>query len=116
MRTFDARPTGEPGVYRAEVVFPRAGRWEYEVNDGFVDETHTFAPVEIAAAGAGARPPRPAARPTPCPRPADDGGGDRRGAGWPARALALAAAAGVLAFDRRRRRPGAVPGGAPEPA
>ncbi len=28
-RTFAARPTGEPGVYRADVVFPHGGEWTY---------------------------------------------------------------------------------------
>jgi hypothetical protein len=50
-KTFTAKPTGETGVYRAEVVFPSGGTWRYEVNDGFpvqqCAQTHTFAPVEI---------------------------------------------------------------------
>ena len=36
-REFAAAPTGKTGVYRAEVVFPTAGRWDYEVLDGFID-------------------------------------------------------------------------------
>ena len=45
-REFAAKPTGKPGVYRAEVVFPRAGRWDYEVLDGFNDAMpHTFPAV-----------------------------------------------------------------------
>jgi hypothetical protein len=52
IRTFAARPTGRPGVYRARVVFPSAGTWRYEVYDGFVQyggaRTHTYAPVRIA--------------------------------------------------------------------
>lgn len=51
-RTFLARPTGSPGVYRARVVFPSAGTWSYEVFDGFVRyggaQTHRYAPVKIA--------------------------------------------------------------------
>jgi hypothetical protein len=61
--TFAALPAGRPGVYRARVVFPSAGRWRYLVADGFT-ATHTFAPVQIRAGGAGARadarPPAPA--------------------------------------------------------
>ena len=53
-RVFDARPTGEPGVYRAAVVFPRAGRWEYEVRDGFIDETPHLRAGGDRRAGAGA--------------------------------------------------------------
>ena len=54
-KTFAARPAGEPGMYRADVKFPSAGTWRYEVNDGFTEygggQTHTFAPVEIAPGG-----------------------------------------------------------------
>jgi hypothetical protein len=59
-RRFVAKPTGQAGVYRAEVVFPAAGTWRYEIHDGFpvreCAQTHTFAPVEIdgAAGGGGA--------------------------------------------------------------
>jgi hypothetical protein len=48
--TFPATPTGAPGVYHAEVVFPAAGTWSWRVWDGFT-QTHTYAPVEIAPAG-----------------------------------------------------------------
>jgi hypothetical protein len=44
---FLARATGRPGVYAAEVVFARAGSWDYAVDDGFT-QTHTFPPVEVA--------------------------------------------------------------------
>ncbi|HEY7731021.1 MAG TPA: hypothetical protein VH950_08985 [Gaiellaceae bacterium] len=43
---FDAIPTGQPGVYTADVVFPAEGTWRYEVFDGF-SQTHTYAPVTI---------------------------------------------------------------------
>ena len=49
-KTFNAEPAGKPGVYRAAVVFPSAGTWSYEVNDGFITgQPHTFPPVEIGA-------------------------------------------------------------------
>jgi hypothetical protein len=51
-RAFPAKPTGEPGAYEANVVFPEAGKWSYRVDDGF-SRTHTFAPVTIGAAGDG---------------------------------------------------------------
>ena len=93
-KTFAAKPTGKPGVYRAEVVFPTAGRWSYAVDDGFITEgMHTFPAVQIGAD-------------TPAPAPAaatgDDGGGGPS-AGWlvPGVALLLLAAA-LLARDRRR--------------
>jgi hypothetical protein len=52
-KTFKAKATGRIGVYRARVVFPSAGKWRYEVFDGFTEyggaRTHKFAPVKIAA-------------------------------------------------------------------
>ena len=60
-RTFRTSPTGEPGVYRARVVFPSAGTWSYSVDDGFAGAIHEFPPVQIggssaSAAGAGGGP------------------------------------------------------------
>jgi hypothetical protein len=48
-RSFTARPRGRTGVYRARVVFPRAGVWRWTIWDGFT-RTHTYAPVRIAPA------------------------------------------------------------------
>jgi hypothetical protein len=45
-RTFAARPTGEPGIYAADVVFPTAGSYTYEIDDGF-SQVHSFAAVRI---------------------------------------------------------------------
>jgi len=45
-RTFEFAPTGKPGIYVAEVVFPSAGTWRYSVNDDF-SQVHTFAPVQV---------------------------------------------------------------------
>jgi hypothetical protein len=86
-REFPAAPTGEPGVYAADVVFPSAGTWRYEIFDGFT-QTHTYAPVAIAdGAGTDSFPVLPVA------------------AG--ALAALLAAAGGLVLL--RRRRPGAPP-------
>ena len=54
---FEAAPiAGRPGHYAAEVVFPRAGRIEYRVDDGFTNvDPHTF------VATIGDRPAAPAA-------------------------------------------------------
>ncbi len=53
-QTFAARPTGKPGVYRADVVFPHGGRWTYQVRDGFADiSPHTFKAVTIPGGPAG---------------------------------------------------------------
>jgi hypothetical protein len=50
---FVARPTGEPGRYTADVVFPASGTWQWEIWDGF-SQTHTYAPVTIGdGSGAG---------------------------------------------------------------
>jgi hypothetical protein len=92
--TFAATPTGKPGVYRAEVVFPTAGRWSYAVDDGFISERlHAFPAVQIDAE---------TSAPAPAPATGGDGGGGPS-AGWlvPGVALLLAAAV-VLARDRRR--------------
>ena len=49
---FPATPTGEPGVYRAEVVFPTAGTWRWEIWDGF-SQTHTYAPAQVGPGAGG---------------------------------------------------------------
>jgi hypothetical protein len=85
---FAAEPTGTPGHYRAEVVFPASGEWRWEVWDGF-SRTHTYSPVTI-------------------------GVGDGDGTGFPAAPVAAAALAafglaGLLLVAVRRRRPPAEP-------
>ena len=62
--TFQAGPAGEPGVYEAAVVFPEAGPWTLEIDNGLaatgigVSQTTTFDPVTISApGGGGGRPP-----------------------------------------------------------
>ena len=84
--TFAATPTGKPGVYRAKVVFPTAGRWSYAVDDGFISGARTRSrrcrstprrprPRRRPATTAAARPPagscpasRCCSRPRPCSR------------------------------------------------
>ncbi len=96
-RTFVAEPTGKPGVYHARVVFPRAGKWSYEVHDGFVsDFAHTFPAVEIGEGGSPAVPAADTAIPAP------DDGGIAAGWLWGAGAALLLALA-VLGLDLRRR-------------
>jgi len=57
--TFAAEPTGETGVYTARVVFPEAGRWSFEIDNGLaatgygVSATTTYAPVTIDAGSGG---------------------------------------------------------------
>jgi hypothetical protein len=45
-RQFIARPTAKVGVYRARVVFPRAGTWRWTIWDGF-SRIHTYKPVKV---------------------------------------------------------------------
>jgi hypothetical protein len=116
-RTFAAQPTGKRGVYRAEVVFPKAGRWTYEVLDGFNNEfPHTFPAVVIGdgrGSPAAVEPVATAAPPVPEPA-ADSGGGIAAGWLWGAGAALLLALA-VLGLDRRRRLQARMPG-SPEAA
>lgn len=65
-RTFVARPTADPEVFVAQVVFPAAGSWRYEVFDDFTSDgtqsvpcaqTHTFAAVTVGGPVGGASPP-----------------------------------------------------------
>jgi hypothetical protein len=103
-RTFIASPTGEPGVYLAEAVFPSAGTWRYEVFDDFTTwdgepapcaQKHTFGPVTLGGASAGGGP----------------GGRGASGGGvplWPVlggslAALAAVAVAGAAGWSRRRQ-------------
>ncbi len=57
--TFEAVPAGETGVYEAAVVFPEAGTWRFEIDNGLVatgdgmSQTTTFDPVTISAASDG---------------------------------------------------------------
>ena len=104
-RSFAARPTARPGVYRARVVFPEAGSWRYVVDDGF-SLTHDFAPVRIAAGETA-----PAGAPT---RPsAAGGGGPDLVAAFAAALAAGLLAAGLCALIVRRRGPAGAPSTAP---
>jgi hypothetical protein len=118
-RTFVAQRTKDPAVYTAQVVFPSAGSWRYEVFDDFTSEggqpvpcaqTHTFAAVDVGGpAGGGSqtppssREPAPApAQPVPSAATGDDGGFPV----WPvvgALLAGLAAIAASLVLLRRRR-------------
>jgi hypothetical protein len=83
-----ATPTGKTGVYHAEVRFPSAGTWRYEIHDGYT-QTHTFKPVVVGAVES-----------TPSSFPTLPVGGI---------ALALLAGAALLLLLRRARQ-------APQPA
>jgi hypothetical protein len=114
-KTFAAKPTDEVGVYAASVVFPSAGTWDYEVNDGFVggeqgqtwdcSTTHTFEAVTIGGAGSSgpaAGDPAPSAAPA---EPVSDGGVASLAIVLvSAAAVALAAALGIGLARRSARR------------
>ena len=109
-RTFTSRSTGDPAVFAADVVFPAAGSWRYEVYDDFTAweddtaapcaQTHEFAAVTVggAPASGGGTPPAPTQLAA-----ATNGGGFPV---WPVVGAALAALAAVAlsaAVLRRRR-------------
>ena len=103
-KDFAAMTTDKPGVYRASVVFPTAGRWTYEVDDGFMGQRHSYPAVTVAAA--------PAA---PAATSASEGGSGIA-AGWLwGTGVALLLALAVIAVDRRRHAPDVLPQ-TPEPA
>jgi hypothetical protein len=90
VKEFPTKETAEPGVYRASVVFPAAGVWEYEVVDGYTQQVHAFPAVNVTGDAAARAP--------------DSGGGVAAVWLWGAGAALLLALA-VLALDRRRRHP-----------
>ena len=111
-RTFVARGTENPEVFVAEVVFPTAGSWSYEVYDDFSSEggrpvpcaqTHTFAAVTIGGPAGGGTPsgPQPA---EPVPVASSDGASFPV---WPVAGGALvllALSAGLLWWSVKVRR------------
>ena len=106
-KTFTAKPTGKPGVYRASVVVPeRRASGRYEVNDGFITgQPHTFPAVEIGAPGA----PRPAA--DEADDRDDDGAASLTWLAIPGIALLLAAVASCCCATGAGARPASAAGG-----
>jgi len=51
--TFLATAGDEPGLYRADVVFPSAGDWRVTILSGFGESEVTYGPVVIGAPAAG---------------------------------------------------------------
>jgi hypothetical protein len=86
--TYPARLVNRDGLYRAAVVFPSRGRFEYVIDDGY-SQRHTFPPVVVG--GEGAQPAAAPARAAPAaPEPGREEGGSLP------LALALAIGAGFL--------------------
>jgi hypothetical protein len=110
-RTFVARKTDDPAVFVADVVFPAAGSWSYEVYDDFTSEggqavpcaqTHTFSAVSVGGGPTGGNEPPPADA-LPAVDPSASGSSFPI---WPVVGGALAALAAVavsVALLRRRR-------------
>jgi copper resistance protein C len=90
-QTFKAKPAGATGAYVAQVVFPSAGSWRYEVSDGLTatgyghSQTHTYAAVDIT--------------------PGTGGGGGVPAWPFALAAVALVAGAAVVLVRQRGRRP-----------
>jgi YtkA-like len=112
--SFPARATGEPGVYRASVVFESAGKWAYVVDDGFMGR-HSFKPVRIVAGGKGRTTEAVALANAAAAVPPSGATGGDDGPDWLLAALgaalaALVAGGGVALLQRRRGGPGPAAG------
>jgi YtkA-like len=101
-RSFPARATGEPGVYRATAVFGSAGTWRYVVDDGFMAR-HKYPPVQIAKDGkqAATEPAALASTAAAAPPSTGDGGPDYLLALVAAAVAAVAAGFGAALLQRR---------------
>jgi hypothetical protein len=93
--TFPGGPVNQDGLYRARVVFPDPGRYEYVIDDGY-SQRHTFPPVTVDDGGGDPAPaPTPASAEPPASQPAAAGLPADDGSSVPL-ALVLAAGAGLL--------------------
>jgi LPXTG-motif cell wall-anchored protein len=109
--SFLARPTGEPGVYRASVVFGSAGEWSLVVDDGFTAR-HTFPAVQVGKGGSRAATEQVAALDTAAATPPSTGddGPNLLLAFGAAAVAALAAGFGAAFLQRRAGGPSAAGG------
>jgi hypothetical protein len=110
-RTFQAKPTKEAGVYRANVDLPAKGAWGISVNDGF-GGVHDFGVVRLGddgatmAGGPKFNPVDRASAPAPAEQPSSESGsGIALGTALLLAALAGLLAAGVMAVRSRREGP-----------
>jgi hypothetical protein len=110
-QSFTAKPTGEPGMYTAKVVFPTNGTWEYTINDGF-SQTHTFKPITIGDASA-ATATRKTKESAPTPAPAGDSSSFSVPWTVAGTAAILLAIAALFLIARRPRGQGTAPAATP---
>ena len=61
--SFPGRLVNKSGLYRAEVVFPENGRYEYVIDDGY-SQRHTFPAVTVGDGGGDPVPSPPPAEPS----------------------------------------------------
>ena len=100
LRTFEAKPTKEAGVYRARVDTPSKGVWDVSVHDGF-GGVHDFGVVRIGEDGTSA-----VTLPTSAePASSEPGSGIGLGTALLLAALAGLIAAGFVAARSRRGGP-----------
>jgi hypothetical protein len=99
--SFPARPTGEPGVYRANVVFESAGTWGLVVDDGFAAR-HSFPAVEVGTGGKDATEPVALANTAAATPPSAGDDGPDLLLAFAAAAIAAVAAGLGAAFLQRR--------------
>jgi hypothetical protein len=83
--SFPGRLVNKSGLYRAEVVFPENGRYEYVIDDGY-SQRHTFPAVTVGDGGGD---------PVPSAAPAEPSAAEAAGADGSSVPLALVLAAGV---------------------
>jgi YtkA-like len=107
--SFGAKPTDEPGVYRATVVFPSAGTWMLSVDDDFA-ATHRFPAVQVGGKKSATEPVAAVNTAAATPPSAGDDDGPNLLLAFGAAALA-ALAAGFGAAYLQRRSGGSSPAG-----
>ena len=108
-RAFTARPTAEPGVYRATVTFESAGTWTVAVDDDFA-ATHRFPAVQIGGKTSAIGPVAAVNTAAATPPAAGDDGPNLLLAFAAAAVAALAAGFGAAYLQRRRGGPSAAGG------
>lgn len=96
---FDGEETKKAGIYTAAVVFPKAGRYTYTVDDGFTNAVpHTFPAVLIGTGGE-----RDKTAVVPLSGAEGSGGGGGGTPWWPFALVGGVLLAAMAGFTLRRR-------------